>query len=230
MIARRLLVRTIVLALCATAAIAIGVLLFHGFDWLSVRVLVTTTAVSVCALLLVPAGVLLERNARQPLGRVSSLLTVIGFVLTLGVTWIDDPGSATWKAWGVVTTLALAAAQACAVETRRRDTDSVSIRRLVGASDVTAALLAGLGVIGILGEVSSGGYFRALGALAILDVLLVVVVAVLRRSDGPVDQTHRMRVDGQFVEMPGRDFAAAVASAIRAAEREGRTVRRIERA
>jgi hypothetical protein len=33
-----------------------------------------------------------------------------------------------------------------------------------------------------------------------------------------------------FVEAPGRDFAAAVANAIRDAEREGAPVRRVERA
>jgi hypothetical protein len=229
-VARRLLVRTIVAALCATAAIAIASLLFHGFDGISVRVLLTTTAISVCALLLVPAGVLLERNARHPLGRVSSLLTVSWFVLTLIVTWVSDRSPDLWKGWGIVGTLALAAAQACAVETRRRDSDSLSIRRLVGASDVTAALLAALGVIAILAEIDSGAYYRALGALAILDVLLVAVIAVLRRGGGPIDQTHRIRIDGRLVEAPGRDFAAAAAAAIRAAEREGGTVRLIERA
>jgi hypothetical protein len=228
--ARSLLVRTIVVELCATAAIAIASLVFHGFDGISVRVLLTTTAISVCALLLVPAGVLLERNRRQPLARISSLLTATWFVLTLVVTWVADRPPALWKGWGIVGTLALAAAQACAVEARRRDTDSTQIRRLVTASDVTAALLAALGVIAILVEIDSGGYYRALGALAILDVLLVTVIAVLRRSDGPIDQTHRIRIDGRLVEVPGRDFAAAAAGAIRAAERDGHTVRLIERA
>jgi hypothetical protein len=228
--ARGFLVRTIVVALCATAAIAIASLLFHGFDGISVRVLLTTTAISVCALLLVPPGVLLERNLRQPLGRVSSLLTASWFALTLIVIWVDDRSAALWKGWGIVGTLALSAAQACAVEARRRDTDSVTIRRLVTTSDTTAALLAALGVIAILAEIDSGAYYRALGALGILDVLLVAVIAVLRRGGGPIDQTHRIRIDGRLVEAPGRDFAAAAAAAIRAAEREGSTVRLIERA
>jgi hypothetical protein len=45
-----------------------------------------------------------------------------------------------------------------------------------------------------------------------------------------IGQTHRMRLDGRLVEAPGRDFAAAVANAIRDAEREGAPVRRVERA
>jgi hypothetical protein len=101
---------------------------------------------------------------------------------------------------------------------------------LVTASSVTGSLLAGLGSLAILDEIESGGFYRVLGAIGILDVLLVVAVAVLRRGTGPIDRTHRLRVDGQLVESPGRDFAAAVANAIHEAERAGRTVRRIERA
>jgi hypothetical protein len=57
-----------------------------------------------------------------------------------------------------------------------------------------------------------------------------VMVAVVRRGAGRIDQTHGLRIDGRFVESPGRDFAAAVANAIRDAEHSGETVRRVERA
>lgn len=227
---RRLLVRTTVVAVCVTGGIAIVALLAGNFDDTTWRILGTTTTISFCALLAVPAGVLLERNERTLLARASSLLTAAGFVLTVGGIWLPDHGAGFWKLWGVVGTLALAAAQACAVEARRRDSDSPGVRTLVGASSVTASLLAALGVIGILDEVTSGGFYRVLGALAIVDVLLIVVVAVLRRGSGPIGQTHRVRVDGRLVESPGRDFAAAVASAIREAERSGAPVKRVERA
>jgi hypothetical protein len=95
---------------------------------------------------------------------------------------------------------------------------------------LTAAVLAALGVGGILGSIDDGGYIRLLGVFGVLDVLLLVVIAVLRRGVGPVDQTHRMRVDGRLVEAAGRDFAGAVANAIREAERQGTPVRRVERA
>ena len=52
---------------------------------------------------------------------------------------------------------------------------------------------------------------------------------MLRRGSGPIDRTHKVRIDGVLVELPGRDFAAAAATAISRAEREGREVRRIER-
>jgi hypothetical protein len=94
---------------------------------------------------------------------------------------------------------------------------------------LTGSVLAAMGVLAILTEIDEGGYYRLLGAVAIVDLLLIALVAVLRRGSGPIGQTHRVRVDGRLVEVPGRDWAAAVATAIRQAEHEGATVRRIER-
>jgi hypothetical protein len=228
--ARRLLVRTTVVALCATGAVGIVVLLARSFDDTTWRILGTTTAISLCALLAVPAGALLERGEREWLARSSAALTAAAFVLTVTGIWLQRGGDVLWKTWGIVGTLALAAAQGCGVEARRRDSDSPAVRALVAASSLTGAVLAALGVLAILEEISGGGFYRGLGALAILDVLLVVVVAVLRRGSGPIDQTHRVRVDGRLVESPGRDFAAAAANAIREAERAGPPVKRVERA
>ena len=227
---RRLLVRAIVAGLCITAGVGIVLLLAGSIDDTSGRILITTTAVSLFGLLAVPAGMLLERNRLSWLGRGSAALTGTTFLLTLVVTWKHDVPPSLWRTWGVLGTLTLAAAQAAAVEARRRDTDSDGIRLLVSLSMVSGAALAALGIGGILGSIEDGGYYRLVGAIAIIDVLLISVVAVLRRGSGPVGQTHRVRVDGRLVEAPGRDFAAAVANAIRDAEKAGTPVRRVERA
>jgi hypothetical protein len=227
--AQKLLLRAVVGALCLTAAIAVVVLLVGTFDDTSWRILASTSAISFFGLLAAPAGVLLERGHAVVLARASALLTGATFVLTFVLIWSDwsnDLG----KAWGVLLTLAAAAAQAAAVESRRRDTDSPTIRHLVAGSMLTGTALAALGVLAILTEIDDGAYYRALGAIAIVDVLLIIVAAVLRRGSGPIAQTHRVRIDGRLIEAPGRDWAAAVASAIREAERDGSTVRRVERA
>jgi hypothetical protein len=59
--------------------------------------------------------------------------------------------------------------------------------------------------------------------------LLLALTAILRRGTGPIAQTHRLRIDGELIEAPGRDFASAVSAAIRSAERDGKSVARIER-
>jgi hypothetical protein len=229
MLARGLLVRTIAAGLCATAAVAIVVLLSRHFDDTSGRILLTTSTISVAALLLVPAGMLLDRHARSLLGRASVLLTGLGFVLTLAAIWAIDHSTPFWKTWGIVATLAVAAAQGAGVEARRRDRDSPTVRLLVRLSAVTGALLAGLGVLAILTEIADSAYYRFVGAVAILDVLAVALTAVLRRGTGPATSVHRLRVDGRLVQARGRDFAAAAAAAIREAERTGARVQRVER-
>lgn len=228
--ARRVLVRTTLAALCVTAAVAILVLLTRSFDDTTWRILGTTTTIGICALLAVPAGALLERGERRVLARASATLTTATLVFTVLGIWHTPHDAGYAKTWAVVATLALAAAQACAVESRRRDSDSPNIRLAVTGSSVTGSLLSALGSLAIVDEISSGGFYRALGAIAILDVLLVAGVAVARRGAGPIGRTHRLRVDGRLVESPGRDFAAAVAAAIREAERTGQVVRRVERA
>ena len=63
-----------------------------------------------------------------------------------------------------------------------------------------------------------------------IDLLSLVVVAALRRGEPAAARTHRIRINGRLVEVAGRDFAAAVATAIREEERQGTAVRRVERA
>lgn len=227
--ARQLLLRTIVGALCVTAAVGILVLLTRRLGETEWRILGTTSAVSFFGLLAVPVGALLERGRATSLARASGALTVLTFLVTIVFIW-SDWSDGLGKTWGVLMTLAIASAQACAVESRRRDSDTPAVSSLASGSMLTGAVLAALGVYAILAEVGDGGYYRLLGAIAILDVLLVVVVAVLRRGAGPIRQTHALRVDGRLVEIAARDFATAAAIAIREAEKDGTQVKRVERA
>lgn len=226
--ARKLLLSAIVGALCLTAAIAVVVLLSGHFDDTSWRILATTSAISFFGLLGVPVGMLLERGRAVALARAGGALTVAAFALTIAVIW-HHWTAGVGRTWGVVVTLAVAAAQAAVVEARRRDTDTPAISRLTAVSMLTGGVLAAMGVLAILTEIDDGTYYRALGAVAVIDVALLAVVAVLRRGAGPISQTHRIRVNGELIEAPGRDFATAVFAAIRTAEREGKTVQRIER-
>jgi hypothetical protein len=226
--ARKLLLSAIVAALCLTAAIAVVVLLSGHFDETSWRILGTTSAISFFGLLGVPVGMLLERGRAVTLARVSGVLTSAAFVLTLAVIW-RHWANGVGKTWGVVLTLAVAAAQAAAVEARRRDNDTPAISLLTAGSMLTGGVLAAMGVLAILTEIDNGTFYRALGAVAVIDVALLAIVAVLRRGVGPIAQAHRIRINGELIEAPGRDFATAVAAAIRAAEKEGKTVKRIER-
>jgi hypothetical protein len=227
--ARKVLLSAIVGALCLTAAIAVVVLLSGHFDETSWRILGTTSAISFFGLLAVPVGMLLERGQAVALARISAALTAVAFALTLAVIWRHHWATGIGRTWGVVCTLAVAAAQAAAVEARRRENDTRAISALTRGSMVTGGVLAAMGVLAILTEIANGTFYRALGAVAVIDVALIAIVAVLRRGIGPIAQGHRIRINGELIEAPGRDFASAVAAAIRSAESEGQVVKRIER-
>jgi hypothetical protein len=173
--ARRLLLRTVIAALCVTAGLAIVIVLSGNFDDTAGRILATTSAISVFALLIVPASILLERRIAVPVARASAVLTAAAFVVTLFLVWTASGGTPGWhwRAWGVLLTLAAAAAQAAGVEGRRRDTDSVPVSRLTTASMVTATILAALGAerrAAIEAWVESGGAAGRRGDLSGYDL------------------------------------------------------------
>jgi hypothetical protein len=89
-------------------------------------------------------------------------------------------------------------------------------------------------IAAIWNEIDDGGYYRTLAALAVLNVFLIVVQPLLRKLEPAARGGFRVRVatepgGEQELELSGRDFADAVARAIRKLEREGRRVNRIER-
>ncbi len=234
--ARRLFLAAVVASLCATAAIAIVTLLLGDFGETEARILLTTAAISLYSLLSLPAGALLDRGRLRPLALANLGLAILGFLLALNLVWIqwDDAGDASWKSLVVVTAATGALAQAGGVESRHRDGDRGRVRNLTIASHASAVLLAVLISVAALEEVDDDGYYRALGAVAVANVLLVALQPVLRRLGGAAANVHRLacvmeggrRVDR---ELPARDFAAAAERAIRDLERGGERVVRVER-
>lgn len=236
---RAVLQRVVIATLCVTAAWAIIALLAGDFGATQGRILLTTTALGAYGLLGLPAGLLLERRRLVWLAWLDALLAALGFLLALNLIWAqwDDPAEAAWKSLVAVTAAAGAAAQAAAAQLRRRESDTPAIRQLVAAGVIAVVSLATLISAAALWEIDDPGYYRFLGAVAVLDVLLLVLVPVLRRGSGRPGErarTYRVRVvgdDGRAddVDADGGDFAAAVAAAIRSAERNGRRVTRVER-
>jgi peptidoglycan/LPS O-acetylase OafA/YrhL len=181
---RRPLVRGIVASLCLTAAAAIVALVSGDFGDTQLRVILTTTAVSLYGLLALPAGVLLDRERMRVLAYAVIALSVLGFVLFMNIVWIewDDSGEVAWKSTLVVSVAAGALAQIAASQSRRRADDSPAIEWLTLASSGAALLLAAMVSIAALAEIDDAGYYRALGAVAVLDVLLLILPPVLRRG------------------------------------------------
>jgi hypothetical protein len=185
---RRLLHLIVIAVLCAVAAVAIWVTLTKPIDYGSGRILLTTIAVSFFGLLGVPASVLLEQRRALLLARASAALTVAALILTVVVIWRDYPWGTVGHAWGLVSVLAIAAAEASTVEVRRRADDSPLVTGLTYLTTLTGAALAALALTEILGALRTSDTYRATGALGILNVFLLATAAVLRRGFQPDDR------------------------------------------
>lgn len=237
--ARRIFLLALVASMCATAALAVGILLFSEFDETSDRILGTTGALAFFSLLALPAGVLLDRGRASPLGWAVLGLDALGLALVLVLLWADwdDDLETLWKSALTVTVFAVAAAQAAATTSRLRAEDPLPVRWLYAAGAAVGATLALMSAIAAWAEVDAAGYYRALGALAVVGVLLTLLQPLLRKTVAPRSpQTEGFRLrlilaDGSEIERDesAADFAHAVARAVRALEREGSRVTKIER-
>jgi hypothetical protein len=193
---KRILLVAALASLSATAAIAIAVLLFGDFGETQWRILGTTLAISLYSLLSLPGAILLERRVAEPLAWATIALSGAGFVLALVAIWGADDSETAWKLVGTTTAFAASATQISALTSRRRDDDTPALRGVYVAAVSLAVLLAVLASYAIWKEIDSEGFFRVLGALAVLDLFLVILQPLVRRLRGPGAATARVVLEG----------------------------------
>jgi hypothetical protein len=231
---KRFLLLAVIASLCATALLAIGILLFGNFGELEGRILITTALLAAYGLLALPAGFLFDQARLERLAATLLVLTAAGLAAAIAaVWWTNEPPTALGKLNATATVFAVAAAQVAALAARRRESDSRSVRRLFVSSVVLVLALATMVSIAAWAEIGAQGYFRILGSIAVLNVLAVALQPILALSSSRA-HTYRLRVrvePSDTVEMTveAANLAAAAAKAIRAIERDGREVTGLER-
>jgi hypothetical protein len=225
--------------LLATAALAIGFLLLADFNERTWKVIGTTALLSGFSLLGLPGAALLDQGRAVALGWANLVLAATGLTYSLALLWSESDRG--WKLLVAIVAFGGAAAQASGTTARRRADDPPSVGVLYLAGIAGGILLAALLSIAAWQEIEDEGYYRFVGALAVAEVLVVVLQPVLRRTAartarGPSDAGARFNFtctleDGREVDTgwDAADFAAAVASAIRELERSGERVVRIDR-
>jgi hypothetical protein len=229
---KQILVLAVAGLLSASALLAIVILLVGHFGETQGRIIGTTALLAGYGLLALPSTILVDQGRSRRLGAGSLVLAAAGASLALAALWSDDPPAALGKAVGTATAFALAAAQAAALAGRHRERDPASVRRLFVLSNVLAPGAAAMFTALLWLETGRESYARLLAALVVLDLLVVALQPLLARAR-PVAASYRLRMnvglpDEATIEVEAPDLAAAVAKAIRAAEREGRRVRGLE--
>jgi hypothetical protein len=229
---RRILLLGVAGLLSASALLAIGILLVGRFGGTEGRILGTTALLAGYGIVALPGVVLLDQGRGRLLAVTTAALAAAGAALALTSVWGWSDVDALGRSVGTATLLAVAAAQTAALAARRQKRDPRAVQRLFAASCGTAAVAGAAGTAMIWAEPHGGTYPRLLGALVVLDLLLVALQPILARAR-PVATEHRLTIvlaSGETlrVTIEGGDLASAAARAIRGAERGGGHVARLD--
>jgi hypothetical protein len=220
-------------ALCTSALIAIAILLFGEFDDTTARILATTGLIGFFSLVSLPGGVLLDQGRYAGLAWVVIALAAGGFLLAMTLVWGDEDDETVWRLAGSVAAVAGAFSQTATATSRRRETDTPGIGLLYGLSIGAVFLLAVMIVAAIWEGIEDEGYYRFLGAVAVANVLLVLLQPVSRRlggatqpspREGPPRDTFRL-----VFTLRGIPAQRAIDEAVKALERDGAKVEDVER-
>ncbi len=222
---RRALLLALVVSLVATGLLAIAILLFAEFDDTSWRILATTALLGLFSLLSVPAGALLDRGQARLLSYATIGTAGVGLALSLALVWGDVSSDPPAKAALTVGLVAGALAQTAATTSRRRESDSRTVNRLYVGAIVAGAAFAAMGAAAAWGDVGDETYYRLLGALAVADLLLVLLQPVARRMAAAPGGTAS-RLVFTLDDEPTED---AVAAAVDALEARGVRVEKVDR-
>jgi hypothetical protein len=216
---RRLLLLAVAVLLSLAAALAIGILLFGDFGATEGRILATTAMLAAFGLVAVPGAILRDRRRLSGLAAALAALAVLGAALSAILIWGGEPPDLLGRAWGTTIFWLAAALQTAALALRRSARDPSSVHRLFLVATVIVVVLAAALTAVVWAEISSPTLGRAVGALLVLDVLLVALQPILARARPP-RESYRVRLlfaEGvpAELELEAVDRAAAAAQAIR---------------
>jgi hypothetical protein len=221
---KRALRLTVAVLLSVSAVLAIAVLLIGRFGSTEGRILASTALLGGFGLIALPGVVLLDKERARWLALAGIASAALASVLALVAIWSPSSSDTLGRTVGSAAVVAVALSQVCALTARRASGDPVSVRRLFGASCTTAALAAILAVSLVWSNPHGALAPRVLGALVVLDLLLIALQPILARAR-PGVIAHRFEVvlasgERVAVSVMGGDVASAAARAIRSIERE----------
>ncbi len=232
MTGRRILLLCVAGLLSASALLAIAILLVGRFGSTEGKILSSTALLAGYGLIALPAVMLFDQGRLRALALATASLAAVSAALALASVWTPSHPEALGRSMGTATVLALACTQVSILSARRRERDSVVVRRLFAASCGTGALAAVAASALLWAQPHAGTYPRLLGALVVLDLALVALQPVLARARpaGPVHRLRVVRSAGEPVDVTieGGDLATAAAKAIRSVERDGSRVVALE--
>ncbi len=221
---RRVLLLMVAVLLSVSALLAIAVLLVGRFGSTEGRILGSTALLAGFGLVALPSVILLDTERARRLALAGVASAALASLLALVAIWSRSDSDTLGRTVGSAAVIAVAFSQLCALTARRETGDPASVRRLFAASCATATLAAILAVTFVWSNPHGTLAPRVLGAVIVLDLLLVALQPIFARAR-PGVVVHRFEVvlvsgERVAVSVEGGDVASAAARAIRSVERE----------
>jgi hypothetical protein len=179
---RRFVLGLVAVSLCVCGGLAGLFVLFGEFDGASWRILTTTVLLGLYSLLALPGARLLDQGRSSILAWSAVLLAALGFLWSFRIVWGGfDDADGSWRLLVTLTACATAVTQVCATTARRSETDPPLVDRLYAVSNLFAYAAAAMLTLAAWEMLGAGPLFwRLLGALAVFDLLSVLLQPVFR--------------------------------------------------
>lgn len=167
----------LIASLSVSALIAIFVFLLGDFGETEIRLLITTLTIGGYSLTGLCGSVLYDRREYIPLAFAGIMVSITGFLFTVGAIWFYDSDEV-WNWVAIFAILAFSIAHSSLLLFARSDKNLVNY--LLTAT-IASIVIVALMLIHLVFDDVDEFYFRLLGVFAVLDVLGTIVTPILRK-------------------------------------------------
>lgn len=178
---RRVFLVSFIASLSISALTAIFVFLLGDFGVTEAKLLFTTLTIGGYSLTGLCSSVLYDRRKYIPVAFSGIIVSVLGFLITVGAIWGAIDLHDTWKSVLIFIILAFSIAHSSLLLLAGSDKNlvSVSLIATIGFIIIVALMLIYLVLVRLhdVGEI----YYRLLGVFAVLDVLGTIVTPILKK-------------------------------------------------
>ena len=182
---KRVFLVSLIASLSISALIAIFVFLFGNFGETEFKILFTTLTVGGYSLTGLCSSILYDRRKYLPLAFSGIIVSVIGFLITIGTIWEIVDFDDVWKSVIIFAILAVSLAHSSLLLLLKSTKNSVNV--CLWATIIFIVIVAIMLIYLVLSEFNLHLYqideffYRLLGVFAVLDVLGTIVTLILKK-------------------------------------------------
>lgn len=175
---KRIALWFLIVSVSLSALLGIFAIIRGNFGDFEARVILTTVTISAASICALAAGALWESRSARTFPALAVALALFAAALIIIGIWGRISTTAYWKFSVSVGVLAIACAQACLISLARLATRFAWTRTI---TMIAIFFLAALIIFAVYGEVKEEGYYKAMGATAILVAALTIMMPIFHR-------------------------------------------------